>query len=86
MPFDLDGLRPFLMSHLPVYAVPVFLRLSDQIDVTGTFKQRKLGLAAEGFDPHRIAEPLYFAGPEEPRYRLLDTPSLKAIVSGNLRL
>ncbi len=86
VPFDLEALRPFLLSHLPVYAVPVFLRLSDQIDVTGTFKQRKLGLAAEGFDPCRIAEPLYVAGSGETRYRVLDAASLEAIASGDLRL
>ena len=64
----------------------MFLRLSDHIDVTGTFKQRKLGLAAEGFDPGRIAEPLYFTGTGEPRYRVLDAASLEAIASGRLRL
>ena len=86
VPFDLEALKPFLLAHLPVYAVPVFLRLSDRIDVTGTFKQRKLGLAAEGFDPGRIAEPLYVAGAGEPRYRVLDAPSHEAIASGHLRL
>ena len=86
VPFDLEALKPFLLAHLPVYAVPVFLRLSDHIDVTGTFKQRKLRLAAEGFDPGRIAEPLYYAGTGEPRYRVLDTASLAAIASGHLRL
>ena len=86
VPFDLEALKPFLLAHLPVYAVPVFLRLSDHIDVTGTFKQRKLGLAAEGFDPDRIAEPLYYAGTGESRYRVLDAASLEAIASGHLRL
>ena len=86
VPFDLDAFKTFLLAHLPVYAVPVFLRLSDHIDVTGTFKQRKLGLAAEGFDPGRIAEPLYFTGTGEPRYRVLDAASLEAIGSGRLRL
>ena len=84
--FDLEAFRPFLVAHLPIYAVPVFLRVSDHIDVTGTFKQRKLGLAAEGFDPGRIAEPLYFACTGEPRYRVLDAPSREAIASGHLRL
>ena len=86
VPFDLEGFKAFLLSHLPAYAAPVFLRVSDHIDVTGTFKQRKLGLAAEGFDPGRIAEPLYFTAAGEPGYRIIDAPSLAAMASGQLRL
>ncbi len=86
VPFDLDGFKTFLLAHLPAYAVPVFLRFSDHIDVTGTFKQRKLGLAAEGFDPGCIVEPLYFTGSGETRYDVLDASSLATIMSGQLRL
>ena len=45
---------------MPPYARPVFLRLQPQIDVTGTFKQRKVELVREGFDPSAIADPLYW--------------------------
>ncbi len=86
VPFDLDGFKTFLLAHLPIYAVPVFLRLSDHIDVTGTFKQRKLGLAAEGFDPGCVAEPLYFTVTGAPHYGVLDASSLATIASGQLRL
>jgi fatty-acyl-CoA synthase len=37
----------------------VFLRLSDAIAVTGTFKHRKIDLVADGFDPAKIKGPLY---------------------------
>ena len=84
--FDLEGFKSFLLAHLPVYAAPVFLRVSDHIAVTGTFKQRKLDLAAEGFDPGRIAEPLYFTAAGEPLYRVIDASTFAAIASGHLRL
>ena len=42
---DLGQLRAHLARRLPSYARPLFLRLSDRIDITATFKHRKLELA-----------------------------------------
>ena len=57
--FDLAGLREHLKAHLPDYARPMFLRLQDHLEITGTFKPRKLDLVAEGFDPSRTDDPIY---------------------------
>ena len=38
---DLAELRAHLVRRLPAYARPVFLRLTDRIDATETFKQKK---------------------------------------------
>ena len=86
VPFDLAGLRQFLAARLPVYAMPVFLRLSSHLDVTGTFKQRKLGLVAEGFDPASVTDPLFVAPAGETRYRTLDASVFATIASGTQRL
>jgi len=45
--------------HLPPYARPAFVRLVPEMDVTGTLKQRKQAFAAEGWDPARVADPLF---------------------------
>ncbi|HEY7853270.1 MAG TPA: long-chain-acyl-CoA synthetase [Caulobacteraceae bacterium] len=58
--FDLDALSKAIEARLPPYAQPLFLRLSSALAVTGTFKPRKLDLVADGFDPRKIAAPLYF--------------------------
>jgi fatty-acyl-CoA synthase len=58
--FDLAGLRNRLEAALPPYAQPLFLRLSQALAVTGTFKPRKVELVAEGFDPMVVKDPLYF--------------------------
>src|SRR5207247_6272868 len=41
---DLAALRAHLVAHLPEYARPLFLRIKSEIDVTGTFKQKKVDL------------------------------------------
>ena len=57
--FDLAGLHAFLARTLASYARPVFLRFRSDLEVTGTFKQKKTELIAQGFDPRAISEPLY---------------------------
>jgi fatty-acyl-CoA synthase len=39
-----------------------------QMEITGTFKQRKVELVKEGFDPTTIAEPLYWLDPATGQY------------------
>ena len=53
---NLTALHDHLAQHLPEYARPVFLRIREEIDVTATFKQKKIDLVQQGFDPqHRQA-------------------------------
>jgi fatty-acyl-CoA synthase len=68
--FDLDGL-PKRLSALPPYARPIFLRLAPRIEVTGTFKQRKVDLVREGFDPSNIADPIYALDSDTGKYERL---------------
>ena len=47
----------------------MFLRIRKDIDVTTTFKQKKVDLVKEGFDPDRITDPLYFNDPQRKGFR-----------------
>jgi fatty-acyl-CoA synthase len=85
-PCDLAGLRAHLATHLPEYARPVFLRLQQQIDVTGTFKQRKLDLVREGFDPALSPDPIYFNDPNAQTFVPLDATLRERIQRGAVRL
>ena len=58
-PFDAQALYELAVSKLPSYAVPVFLRLQSESDVTGTFKLRKVALRSEGYDPNATSDPIY---------------------------
>ena len=57
--FDLAGLYAHVAARLPAYARPVFLRFSHDLDMTGTFKLKKMALVAEGFDVARISDAVY---------------------------
>jgi fatty-acyl-CoA synthase len=84
--FKLDALPAWLKIRLAHYAWPVFLRLSPQIDVTGTFKQRKVDLVREGFDPSVLADPLYVLDAESGRYERLTAERYAGILAGHIRL
>ena len=58
--FDLKAFTAHLDAQLPTYARPVFLRLQPHIEVTGTFKYRKMDLVTDGYDPGRTKVPTYF--------------------------
>ena len=82
--FDLATLRAHLADRLPAYARPVFLRITDQIAATETFKPKKQSLAAEGFDPAGITDRIYVetgAG-----YAPLDAAIATRIAAGQVRL
>ncbi len=76
-----EGLRV-----LPDYARPVFLRVRRELEVTATFKHKKHDLAKEGFDPGRIADPLYVFDRAQGGYVTLDRERFDAISSGAMRL
>jgi fatty-acyl-CoA synthase len=83
---DLKALRSYLAARLPDYARPVFLRIVEKIDVTATFKQRKLALVKEGFEPARIGDPLYVDDPERRAFVAVDGVLYRRIVAGEMRL
>jgi fatty-acyl-CoA synthase len=55
--FAFDALAAHLKHHLPAYARPLFVRLCETLDTTGTFKLAKGRFAAEGYTS--TSDPIY---------------------------
>ena len=83
---DLGALHAHLASNFPDYARPLFLRIQPKIDVTGTFKQKKVDLVREGFNPAATSDPIYFNDPQAKTFVLLDPALYRRIESGDVRL
>ncbi len=77
---DLQALYKHIQDNLPEYARPLFLRMRKNIEVTTTFKQKKVDLVKEGFDPDRISDPLYFADPVAKAFVPIDRAMYERIV------
>ncbi|WP_339747729.1 long-chain-acyl-CoA synthetase [uncultured Maricaulis sp.] len=83
---DLEALHEHIHRALPAFARPLFLRLQQQTDTTGTFKLRKVELVKEGFDPDQIEDPLYVDHPVIGKYVRLTRELYEQIVDGRLRV
>jgi len=57
--FDPAGFYALCDQRLPRYAMPLFVRVSGQADLTSTFKLRKVDLQRESYDPGNFTDPLY---------------------------
>ena len=91
----------FLVSHCPIgrqlkfhfenlyyyrYAIPLFLRIQSEMTVTSTFKQIKMDLVKDGFDPSKVNDALYYQDAAEKTFVPLDSALYKSILSGSRRL
>jgi fatty-acyl-CoA synthase len=84
--FDIEELGRIVDDELASYARPLFVRLLPEMEITGTFKQRKVDLVREGFDPTTLSDRLYFRDPDKGRYVPLDPTAYERIESGQVRL
>jgi fatty-acyl-CoA synthase len=76
--FDLNAL-PGRLEILPRYARPLFLRLALKIEITETFKAKRRAYVDQGFDPERIADPLYVFDGHRQAFVVLDAERYAAI-------
>lgn len=81
---DLDELVTGLKTVLPTYARPQFIRLLSKVDMTGTFKLKKIDLQKEGFDPTAINDSLYYMA-SSGKYEKLDKAVYEQIMNGKVR-
>jgi acyl-CoA synthetase (AMP-forming)/AMP-acid ligase II len=79
---DLDEFARYVVSRLPAYQRPYFLRLQQEMRITGTFKHQKTGYRDEGFDPGKVSDPLYFLDGE--RYVPIDQSLYQRIQAGEV--
>ncbi len=82
---DYDGLYDWLAQRLPKYAIPLFIRVQQEAETTGTFKFRKIELVEEGFDPDTVNEPVWYFDPETGKYEPLTPDAYATLKSGAVK-
>jgi fatty-acyl-CoA synthase len=83
---DLAELHRHIADCLPSYARPLFLRIREKVELTGTFKYTKTELVRQGYDPITITDLLYFDLAEADAFVPLDNELYHRIQSGGVRL
>ncbi|XP_033261726.1 long-chain fatty acid transport protein 6 isoform X4 [Orcinus orca] len=86
MSLDLEKVYEQVVTFLPAYACPQFLRIQEKMETTGTFKLQKFRLVEEGFSPLKISDPLYFMDKLKKSYIPLTKEIYHQIVLGKIKL
>lgn len=83
--FNPTSFYQHIKQLLPDYAVPLFVRLGDHHEVTGTFKIKKNQLKQQGFKPLHEHDAIYVLIDRALGYQRLDHSTLNAIEQGQVR-
>lgn len=94
--FDFAGLAEHALKSLPRYAVPLFVRIVDTFEMTGTMKVQKGTLKAEGIELEKIkvaanekrkaADAMYYLPPGKKVYVPFKEKDLLEIRAGKVKL
>jgi len=86
---DFKGLAKHVLETLPRYAVPYFVRITPQLDYTGTLKMQKGRLKREGIDVETIeghGDKMYWLLPDRGEYIPFTKTDQDSLRIGKVRL
>ena len=83
---NFENLFNNLKGSLPSYAMPLLLRVKKEIEITGTFKHKKVDLVKEGFNPDEVSDPLYLADNDNSTFIKLDKNLYQKLMNQKIRL
>ncbi|MAD46591.1 MAG: long-chain-acyl-CoA synthetase [Oceanospirillaceae bacterium] len=81
---DWSSLTRHLREKLPAYAVPVFIRLQPQEEITGTFKYRKVELKNDAYHLDKVAVPVMYLAAGQTDYEPLTDSLWQDIDAGRI--
>lgn len=81
---DMNRLAHGLKAAMPAYARPVFVRILDKVDMTGTYKLRKVELQQDGYNPNLTTDLIYYMTPKA-TYELLTPEVYQKILNNEMR-
>jgi acyl-CoA synthetase (AMP-forming)/AMP-acid ligase II len=82
--FEWDKFSEFVLEKLPSYAQPVFVRIIEELETTGTFKLKKNDLREEAYHLDKIkGDQIFVKKPGEKTYSLLDRNYYDIIQEGH---
>lgn len=82
---DMEEFAEGIRNNLPIYARPIFIRIMQQLPMTGTFKLKKRDLQLEGYDINKITDPVYLLQSNS-SYKLLTVEQFNEIKEGRAKL
>ncbi|RWS29198.1 Long-chain fatty acid transport protein 1-like protein [Leptotrombidium deliense] len=81
---EMDKLYIKLGNKLPKYAIPVFVRLTEKIELTGTFKMSKTVLQKQAFNPTITDDQIFVIDTNKNGYVKMDRYLYEDIINSQL--
>lgn len=83
---NLEQLYDGMTKSLASYARPLFIRTVKQVEMTGTFKLKKITVQKEGFNINIIKDKIFFLDVKKRAYVPLTAEIYNKIISGEIRV
>jgi len=84
--FDHDQFSRFVVENLPPYSIPVFLRMIEELEFTGTHKLRKVNFRKQGYNIEIIKEPLFYWDNSAKKYKVFDKVEYQNLLKNKLKV
>ncbi|MFW9785513.1 MAG: AMP-binding protein, partial [Candidatus Heimdallarchaeota archaeon] len=84
--FDIDIFSQFVKENLPKYAIPIFLRIGEKLEFTGTHKLRKVNLKKQGYDINKIQDNIYIWDSKLSTYRIFSKEQYQSLMNNEIIL
>ncbi len=79
--FSIEDFARFVLENLASYQRSLFVRLQKEIQITVTFKHRKVDYRRDGYNPGKVSDPQFVL--ENGDYIRLDAPAYSRILDGS---
>ena len=83
--FNTDSFSHFVSENLPKYSIPLFIRIKDELEFTGTHKLRKVNLRKQGYDINTIKDQICVWDSTSNRYKIFDREKYQNLMNGTLK-
>jgi acyl-CoA synthetase (AMP-forming)/AMP-acid ligase II len=83
---DIENFSNYISDSLPNYAIPIFIRLCKEFELTGSFKIIKNKMKNEGYEIENIGDPLYFWDQKEKRYIKYTEDLHEKVLNGEINI
>jgi citronellyl-CoA synthetase len=84
--FDHDQFSRFVVENLPSYSIPVFLRIIDELEFTGTHKLRKVNFRKQGYNIEIIKEKVFYWDNSAKKYKVFDKIEYQNLLKNTLKV
>ena len=84
--FEIDDFSRFIVKVLPRYSIPIFIRIRNELEISGPLKIKKINLRREAYNIEIIQDPLFLWDSAMKKYVPFTNSAYQDILEVKLRI